>query len=348
MIERYMEDLEARIEPEVEDELLCRWRAFLDGQFRDGLFVPERRQKAGPRVEWPHVLVNDAMEDPEKMALQQLKTCSYKLACGNGLPLSVRANYGTAILPSLFGAELFVMDRETDTLPTTWPLPGGEEGIRACIDRGIPDARAGLGGKVLDTTAYYLDLMRSYPRVRRYVHVYHPDVQGPMDVCEMLWGSSLFLALIETPELVKTLLELVTGAYADFMREWMALVPPAGDYAVHWSIMHKGCIMLRDDSAMNLSPSMFEEFIRPFDQRLLTEFGGGAIHFCGRGEHYIPHLGVMEDLHAINLSQPECNDMETIFRHTVDRGLAVIGLQREAGEKALREGRDLHCLVHCM
>lgn len=348
MIERYLEDLESRIEPEMEEELLSQWRTFLDGEFRDGLFMPVRARKAEQGIGWSHVPVNDALDDPEKMALQQFKTCSYNLAHGNGCPMSVRANYGTAILPSLFGAELFLMDRETDTLPTTWPLPGGEDGIRACIDDGVPDPRAGLGGKVLDTTAHFIELMEPYPRVRRYVHVYHPDVQGPMDVCELLWGSGLFLALIETPELVKKLLDLVTRTYESFMREWMAIVPAAGRHSVHWSVMHEGRIMLRDDSAMNLSPAMFDEFIRPFDQRLLSTFGGGAVHFCGRGDHYIPSIGTMDDLHAVNLSQPECNDMETIFRNTVDRGLAVIGLRRDAGEQALREGRDLHGRVHCM
>jgi uroporphyrinogen-III decarboxylase len=112
-------------------------------------------------------------------------------------------------------------------------------------------------------------------------------------------------------------------------------------------MLHKGRIMIRDDSAMNLSPEMFDEFIKPHDQRLLSEFGGGAVHFCGRGDHYIDRLTRMEGLYAVNLSQPECNDMERIFRHTVDRGIRLIGLQRLAAENALRRGRELGGRVHC-
>jgi len=48
----------------------------------------------------------------------------------------------------------------------------------------------------------------------------------------------------------------------------------------------------RIDPAMNLSPGMVSEFALPYDQRLLDAFGG-AVHFCGRGDHYgvIPCLG---------------------------------------------------------
>ncbi len=105
--------------------------------------------------------------------------------------------------------------------------------------------------------------------------------------------------------------------------------------------------MLRDDSAMNLSPEMFEEFIQPYDQRLLSEFGGGAIHFCGRGDHYIEHLSKMNKIFAINMSQPHYNDMERIYANTVDKGIAIVGLDRKAAEAALSAGRDLHGLVHC-
>ena len=43
------------------------------------------------------------------------------------------------------------------------------------------------------------------------------------------------------------------------------------DYGVHWGIMHGGHIMIREDSAMNLSPAMYGEFARPYDQRLLDD-----------------------------------------------------------------------------
>ena len=98
---------------------------------------------------------------------------------------------------------------------------------------------------------------------------------------------------------------------------------------------------------MNFSPEMFDTFIRPYDARLLAEFGGGAIHFCGRGDHYIESASTMPGLTAIQLSQPPYNDMEQIYRNTVDKGIALLGLDRRAAEATLAAGRDLRGRVHC-
>ncbi|MFN2285890.1 MAG: hypothetical protein ACK2UQ_15855 [Anaerolineae bacterium] len=369
MIQKYLDDLEARIDADVEERLYAEWKAFADGAF-DGaissraIFSPRRVRRSPPGIAWPHVSVNAALDDDDLMALQQLGPCSAALADGSGALMAARCNYGTGIMPTLFGAELFVMDEAMDTLPTSIPLGGLEnatadgatqpvsamqaaDAVKALLDRGVPDPHAELGGKVLAMAERYRELLEPYPKIRRYVHIYHPDMQGPMDICELLWGSGLFVALLEAPDLVKALLELVTETYIHFMRAWTDLVPFDDGYNVHWAMLHKGNIMLRDDSAMNLSPRMFETFIQPYDGRLLRKLGGGALHFCGRGDHYIQKAAEMEGLYAINLSQPEYNKMDVIFDHTVDRGINIIGLPRAAADAALARGRDLRGRVHC-
>jgi hypothetical protein len=297
-------------------------------------------------VSWPVININDAIEDFDVMALHQFSQCSRMLEEGSGELLNVRCNYGTGILPSLFGVEMFIMPRETNTLPTNRPLAGGKEAIKALLDRGIPDIHTRLGAKVFEMGERFLAMMKDYPGIQRYVRLYHPDVQGPIDVCELLWGSGIFVDLVDAPELVSDLLNLVTETYIAFMREWFTLVP-ASTYSAHWSLMHKGAIMLRDDSAMNVSPRMFKKFIEPYDQRLLTAFGGGAIHFCGRGDHYIEHISKMQGVYAVNMSQPEYNDLEKIFQHTIDKGIKLLGLSRDTAEQAMQQERDLHGNVHC-
>ena len=187
--EQFLADLEARIDPAVEDALRAQWVDFADGRFGGDIFSPRRAAQSPAGVEWPSVRVNAALDDFDSMALQQYADCSRMLAAGDGRLLCVRCNYGTGILPSLFGAELFVMDDETDTLPTTRPLPGGADAARALLDRGAPDLHAGLGGRVFEMAGRYAEIGRRYPKIGRHVTVYHPDTQGPMDVCELLWGS---------------------------------------------------------------------------------------------------------------------------------------------------------------
>ena len=365
----YLDDLEARLDPAIEDALLHDWQAFIDGEGQGCIFAPSRARRCPPNIEWPTISINEALDDFEAMALQQFLGCSHALEHGTGALPAVRCNSGTSILPSIFGAEVFIMAPELNTLPTSWPV-GDTDAIEALVARGAPDLQTGQGGRTFEMAARFMELIGSRPNVSRYVHLYHPDLQGPMDVCELLWGSPLFLGLVDSPELAKALLTLVTETYVRFMRAWFEIVDPRppppcaagakdcgatrpvphnenGWNTVHWSLLHKGRIMLRDDSAMNLSPAMFDEFIAPYNQRLLDELDGGALHFCGRGDHYIDQVGAMRNLSAVAMSQPHCNDMETIFRHTVDKGLKLLALPRDAADAAVARGRDLHGNVHC-
>jgi hypothetical protein len=345
MIETCLEDLERRIDSSTEADLYEQWADFIEGAFDGELFSPARGKAFAPHVEWPQVTVNETLDDFDKMALQQFGMCSQALAAGGGALLCVRANYGTGILPSLFGVEMFVMDDQADTLPTNKPI-NDPDAIQVLLDRGVPDLRLALGGKVLTMGKRFMDIARRYPAIGRYVHIYHPDLQGPMDVVELLWGSRLFLDIVDMPDRVHALLNLVTETYIRFMQAWQQIVPPSNGQSVHWSMLQKGRVMLRDDSAMNLSPQMFDEFIKPYDQRILDTFGGGAIHFCGRGDHYIESMSHMPGLTAVAMSQPEYNDMEVIFRNTVDRGIKLLGLSRPTADDALAARRPLHSNVH--
>jgi hypothetical protein len=345
LLQQCLDDLESRIDPEEEEALLQQWVDFSYDRFDGDVFSPSREKLSPPGVEWPQISVNAALEDPDLMALYQYGDCSAKLAAGAGSLLNVRPNYGSSIIPGLFGLKPFMMPDEANTLPGSVPL-NNVDALKRLVDAGVPDLQLGYAPQALDMGQRYQEIARSYPKIGHYVHIYHPDFQGPMDICEIVWGSQVFYAFYDAPDLVKSFLELITETYVKFMRAWINVIPfrPGGN--AHWGLYHRGNIMLRDDSAMNLSPAMVDEFVRPYDQRLLDEFGGGALHFCGRGHHYIPSMSEMSGLHAVNLTQPEYNDMETIFRHTVDKGIKLIGLPPEAAETAVRAGRNLCGQVH--
>ena len=348
MLRQYLDDLESRIDPHQEDKLLNEWKQFASGNFTGELFSPRRDTPKPSTLEWPSPTVNQALDDFDMMVLQQLRACSDQLAAGSGWLMNVRANYGTPILPSLFGVKLYRMDEALNTLPASWPIDGIDK-IRSVIDQGIPDLHQSLGAMALDTSAKYAELFAEYPNISKYVTIYHPDLQGPMDLCEMLWGSSIFVDSYDYPELLHQLLQLVTDTYRLYMHEWEHIIPPRSDgYAVHWGMLIKGRIMLRDDSAMNFSPAMYQQFSVPYEQLLLDEFGGGAIHFCGRGSHFVPAAAAMRGLSAINASQPELNDMEAIYQATVDHGINIISLAMSEAMRALQAGRPLHSRVHAV
>ncbi|MFB3891758.1 MAG: hypothetical protein ACE15C_07015 [Phycisphaerae bacterium] len=338
-----LDDLESRIDPPQEEGNLRQWQEFLDGRCQDEVFVPTPRRPAPAKVAWPSVSVNQAIRDGEAMLFQQFRECSDVLAGGGGGRLNVRCNYGTGILPSLFGCRLFMMDEELNTLPTAIPL-GSAEHIKPLLDAGVPGTSSGLGGKVFEVCERFIEAMRPYPKIRGYVSIYHPDVQGPMDVTEVVWGSDVFYAFYEAPDMVRAMISLVTETYAAFMRRWFALVPPEPVYNAHWSALQKGTLAIRNDSLMNLSPEMYVDFVRPNDQRLFDEFGGGTQHFCGRGDHFIEAMSQMKGLSGVFMSQPHLNDMEKIYRNTVDKGIKLLNFDAKTARTA---GRPLRGQVHC-
>jgi len=343
-LERCLEDLERRIDPEVEEQLLAEYRRFLDGKWPEPLFTPRRRSAALSETAWPTVSVNAAIQDLDRMALQQFAGCHAVLAKGGGAPLAVRANYGVCISSAWYGCELRMMDAEYNTLPTSIPLDDRDK-VERVIANGMPDVTKGYGARVFAMGLVFRRILGQYPRIGRYVHVYHPDLQSPIDTCELVWGSDVLLALYEAPERVHALLDLMTEAYIDAIRRWSAIHAFRPDINAHWGLMHKGNIMLRTDSGMNLSPAMYDEFIRPYEQRCLDACGGGAIHFCGRGDHFIASMTSQRGLTGINMSQPHLNDMEAIYRATVDRGIPLLGFNRPTAEAALAADRDLRHLV---
>jgi hypothetical protein len=343
----YLEDLECRIDEDTETELHDAWLAFSEGRWSQPLFTPSRPAGKPARIPWPTVTLNNTFSDPVLMLYHQLSISSRVLEVGGGALLSARVNYGTPTVPSMYGAKLYLMPEEYNTLPACYSLDGGLDAILHLLSSGDPDLTAGLAPSVIEAGAVFKEVLDGHPRLARHIAIYHPDLQGPMDICELLAGSGIFTDLIDRPDDVHLALQSITRVYRTFMTRWCAIVPPTRPFTVHWNMLHRGTIMLRDDSATNLSPAMFEEFIKPYDSELLAAFGGGALHFCGRGDRFISRAASIPGLHAVHMSQPELNDLDTVCAHTVDLGMNLIGLKSEAGKHLLESGRALHGRVHC-
>lgn len=336
----YLEDLQRRIDPAQEERLMADWVSFAQLEWKEEYFAPARAP-APPLIQWKPILINDALESDELMLYQQLYLISEMLRTGSGEVLCLRSNFGTGIIPGMYGAEVFIMPRDTDTLPGTRPLPGGKEDILAILAAGKTDFTRGFAGRVFTVAERYLEEMTSFPGLAPFLHYYNPDLQGPLSLCEAMWGSELYYEFYDEPETVEQALDFFAEVYLEFTRRWHALMPPvSADHSVEWGCLHRGHTIIRNDTAMNVSGDIYEEFVMPRDQRIIDAFGGG-VHFCGRGDHYVEHLSAIRGLSCINLSQPECNNMETIYQNTVDKDIVIFGLRSDEVERAVGAGRAL-------
>ncbi len=321
-------DIERRIDPETEEDFIKQWEAFWAGNIDDVIFTPKRKKISEPGVALQRIYLNEAIDDLELMLDMQLAGVSRALQ-GRSQALSMRANYGTGIMTSLFGAPLFMMEREKDTLPTTHSL-NDTDAVRAIVEAGMPPLTAGLGQRVFDFGEMCREVLRDYPKLARYVTVYHPDTQGPLDIAELLWGGDMFYEMYDDPDFVQRLMRLITDTYCAFMDKWFQLYPIRSGMNVHWGFWHRGTICLRNDSAINLSPAQYREFALPYDTELLDYYGGGILHYCGRGDHFVGELAAHPLLYGINLSQPHLNDMDKVFSAAFSNDCRILDLTREA------------------
>ncbi|MBQ8402057.1 MAG: hypothetical protein IJX14_09020, partial [Clostridia bacterium] len=243
----YLQDVEARIDPMEEDALAAAWLEFCDLKCTKPYFYINRKPKPSA-LTWPRYTINDGFRHQDIMLYLQLKSVSDTLAGGGGAMLAVRANYGTGIIPSMFGTEIFALADHQNTLPGTVPLERGMEAVREIAAEGKIDYTKGLAPQVFSFGEKWLTLAAQYPKIAKYVHLYCPDLQGPYPLLDMLVGYDLFFSLYDEPDDVKAAMDFITEVYLDFTRKWFSLAPTYDDdHAVEWGLLHRGKIMLRND-----------------------------------------------------------------------------------------------------
>ena len=333
MLDKYLSKLEETLDLDWIEEVKAGYRRVFAYEPCEAL--PHIWGKLPPLADddWPDYPYNDAFVDREKMLLNELRPVFQHAQARDYAMPAIRTNFGTVILPSIFGAPYQLTET---SLPWAHHLPD-RDAIRALIATGVPDLKAGLGRDCFETAAYYRETLRPYAKLSRAVVIYHPDLQGPFDVAHLLWGPDIFVAMFDCPELVHALLDLVVETYIVWLTAWKAFSGEGNDWTAHWRIMMRGGAMLRNDTPVMISARQYREFVKPYDQRLLDVFGG-CVHFCGSGKSFLADMVDSEHLYGLNMSQPELNDMDAFWRLCTAHRLAVLEMPAAYVPAGMRTG----------
>lgn len=248
----------------------------------------ENMERPCVRIDYAHPVfkrysMEEIHEDVEKMMYNELVGALPQLETEDGGVPMLRANYGVGMLPSVFGAKCSIVN---GNMP--WCEHMGKEGVQELLKKGVPDYRTGFGQKAIDAYAFFAEKLKDYPNCREAIKFYHPDWQGPFDVAHLLFGSDIYMEMYDDPDFIHDFMALICETYIDGMRKLKPyLNDEDGDFVYHWQHLFPGKIVLRNDSAVNLSKDMFEEFVVPYDDKVLGAFGDGSMHFCGRADHWV-------------------------------------------------------------
>ena len=240
-------------------------------------------------------------------------------------PLAIRNNHGTIQVASALKAK---WDMHKDNYP--WVTHFDSLGpIREIAAGKSVDLRAGVLSRSIETLKFYHEELARYPACKEAIQISMPDLQGPVDTAEQLWGSDIYYAFADEADLLQQLLSrIVTAmlAMADEFRKYARdrLAPAA---TTQHGYMIPGRLMIRNDSSIMLSPEMYDTFVRPHDSKVLHEVGCGSIHFCGNGQHLIEKMLDIPDLKGIDLGQPELMDVPTFYAMCRERNVAVTNLK---------------------
>lgn len=308
-----------------------------------------------PRIEpgslYPY---QEAFAEPPKMMYNELMSSFGSIYSSvltkDSFPLHIRSNYGIGIISSLFGAESILLE---NTMP--WVEPIGLEGVKSILKTGAHEMSYGLAGRSIETNHFFLETLKEYPKCYQSIRVTQPDMQGPFDIAHLLLGSDLFYLLYDEPHFIEDLLSLITQVYIEYRKTLEPyLTDKAGDGAIyiHGGI-YKGEVLLKDDTALiNISPSLYERFVLPYNQRIFDVFPG-SIHYCGPSKPWHDEMMTRQKAMSVNYGNPELLDLLDVYSHNSRERRPIIGWGYNQGisfldavwENQICAGITLACVV---
>jgi hypothetical protein len=196
----------------------------------------------------------------------------------------------------------------------------------------VPDLNSGLGARVFETERFYAEMLADYPNLNAAVHTYVCDTQGPFDIAHLVMGHRIYTEIYDNPELVHRLMDVCTDTYIAFTKAQKTIIGEGNDWHFHSGTKIRGGVRVCEDSPTNLSPSSYLEFCRPYNERVLAEFGGW-IHYCGDGRHILPHVLSTPGLTAVNFGNPEKQDLRAVYDAASPLGVGIIIWVRPLSEE---------------
>lgn len=202
---------------------------------------------------------------------------------------------GTGVLASAFGAKvIFPEDRGADPVVAEPCLKSIEDVARLRLPE---PTRDGLLPRVLDFVDYAVS--------RADLPVGLTDMQGPLDTVGLMCGQTrLFEWMYDEPKMVHEIFEMVTEAFIQWVKVQKEHIgEPLNSSNGLQGLYSPGIgVWESDDDMVMIGGDLYQEFAVPCVSRIFDAFGGGSLHFCGRGTQHIHNLNLVSNLRAVNNS----------------------------------------------
>lgn len=281
----------------VSDRVGPQYLRLCEHQLRGGRAVPEYHQ-------YDHHTLREQFHDPVKMLIESIWDLIGWARSPGDQQLSIRPNFGVGTLASIFGCSVHAPEND---MPWVADRPPREALLDIDLDK---LGQAGMIPKVIEFIRLARQAFRNLPQI----HVFMPDLQGPMNTAFLLRQQDIFLDMGDDPKFYQQLLDLLTEV---FIRLTTLLKRELGepiDQGYHGALfMAGGGARVVDDVSIMLSPEQYREFSLPYVRRCLAPFRGGWVHSCGDISHQLPFYLEAPEIKGVNLGQPEYYDFSRLL-----------------------------------
>lgn len=261
---------------------------------------------------FPH---GEVFDHPEKMLFNELvhafdTSILLHSELLDDLSLTIRANFGTVVIASLFGG---LVEQRENNPPWIRHFETLDK-FKTIFEIDPHDFSQGICPQIAERYRYYRDVLVDYPNLQKCIKIVLPDLQGPLDSLELLRGSDIYSDFVLDPEMVDNGLRLMAEAQIGFARHLNQFTSDGSDGFTHQhAVTCKGNILIRNDSAIMISPEMYKTQVAPFDELVLKELGGGGIHSCGKIDFNVPEIFNLESIKCFDFGQSYLNDVDSIY-----------------------------------
>ena len=237
-------------------------------------------------------------------------------------PLAIRNNHGTIQIASLLGGNWGMHENDPP-----WVKPWDSiEQVRALAESTEPvNLDGGVMKRSLETLEFYVEQLAKYPKCNQTIQISMPDLQGSFDTAEQLWGSGIYIGLLEERELVTAFMEKIVETMLQVEETYRAhtrdRLDPFANTQHGYNI--PGRLLIRNDSTILMSPGDYRNMVAPMDARLLEAVGGGSIHFCGNGAHLVEPMLEIPGLKGLDFGQSTMVDFDRVYGLCRERNVTL-------------------------
>lgn len=130
------------------------------------------------------------------------------------------------------------------------------------------------------------------------------DMNSPFStLCQICGYENVFVWSYEEPELIDDLMSMICEAFTEWtkVQKQITGAPYNMSYGLQGIWTPKGGVWMSDDDLVTIGADFYEEFIAPHYAKVFEQFGGGHLHYCGKGTHQLRNIAKLP-ITAVNNS----------------------------------------------